>query len=91
MSTDEKLGVKQWRESSGVRLTNMTVNNPAWLTRIESACNDLLLDVYDLSIANAPISPEYARQTVDCIGRRVGQIREAVAAMGTIDAPPAPE
>lgn len=48
---------------------------------IESACNAALLDVYDLSIANAPLSPEYARQTADCIGHRVGQIREAVAAL----------
>lgn len=54
-----------------------------WLTEIESACNAALLDVYDLSIANAPMTPEYARQTADCIGHRVGQIREAVAAIRT--------
>lgn len=52
-----------------------------WLNEIELACNATLLDVYDLSIANAPLSPEYARQTADCIGHRVGQIREAVAAL----------
>lgn len=52
-----------------------------WLDEIESACNSALLDVYDLSIANAPLSPEYARQTADRIGHRVGQIREAVAAL----------
>ena len=61
-----------------------------WLNEIESACNALLLDVYDLSIANAPISPEYARQTVDCIGHQVGRIREAAAAIKT-ESRPAPE
>lgn len=54
-----------------------------WLAEIEAACNALLLDVYDLSIANVPISPECARQTVDCIGHRVGQIRESAAALAT--------
>lgn len=34
-----------------------------WLDKIELACNAALLDVYDLSIANAPITPEYARHT----------------------------
>jgi hypothetical protein len=62
-------------------LPRATAVDDAWLTEIESACNALLLDVYDLSIANAPISPEYARQTVDCIGHRVGQVRESVAAI----------
>jgi hypothetical protein len=66
---------------SGADLPRATAEDDAWLTEIESACNALLLDVYDLSIANAPISPEYARQTVDCIGHRVGQIRESVAAI----------
>lgn len=52
-----------------------------WLNEIESACNAVLLDIYDLSVANASMTPEYARQTADCIGHRVGQIRESVAAL----------
>lgn len=52
-----------------------------WLDEIELVCNAALLDVYDLSIANAPLSPEYARQTANCISHRVGQICEAVAAL----------
>lgn len=59
----------------------MNATDNKWLDEIESTCNSALLDVYDLSIANAPISPEYARQTADCIGHRVGQIREAIAAI----------
>jgi hypothetical protein len=57
------------------------IANSRWLDEIELACNALLLDVYDLSIANAPVTPEYVRQAVDCIGHRVGQVREAVAAL----------
>jgi len=53
----------------------------AGMAKIESACNALLLDIYDLSTANAPISPEYARQTADCVGQRVGQIRQVVDAI----------
>lgn len=52
-----------------------------WLNEIEAACNAALLDVYELSIANAPVDVPYARGTADCIGHRVGQIREAVAAI----------
>jgi hypothetical protein len=52
-----------------------------WLDEIEAACNALLLDVYDLSVANAPISAEYARQTVDCVAHRVGRIRESIGAL----------
>lgn len=62
-----------------------------WLNEIESACNSALLDVYELSIANAPVDVVYARGTADCIGHRVGQIREAVAAIRAAAAPPAPK
>lgn len=53
----------------------------AWLSEIESACNSALLDVYDLSIANAPLLPQDARLMADSIGDRVGEIRKAVAAL----------
>ena len=61
----------------------MSTSIETWLAEIEAACNSALLDIYDLSIANASISPEFARQTADCIGNRVEQIRESMAIIRT--------
>lgn len=59
-----------------------------WLAEIESACNAALLDIYDLSIANAPMPAKDCRNIADCIGHRVGQVREAIAALRSLPDPP---
>ncbi len=54
------------------------------LKSLEAQFNNLLLSVYDLSIANAPISPQDARLTVDVIGKHVGECRKIAMRMQSI-------
>lgn len=42
------------------------------------------LDVYDMSIANAPLVPSYCRETAALVGKHVGEIRDAVARIRTV-------
>lgn len=54
-------------------------NQEAELQAIEESLNNLLLNLYDMSIANAPMSATYCRETVDIVGKNVGECRDAIA------------
>lgn len=43
--------------------------------------NNVLLNVYDLSIANAPVSPPDCRKIADSIGANVGRCRASLSAL----------
>lgn len=56
------------------------------LRLISQQGHQIALHLYDHSIANAPLSPEYARQTADVIGKNLAAIQEAVERMRSVSA-----